>query len=82
LIRVVNSKICYGFENFLEFRYFGTGPFEFLQNYVDSDSLMFMRIMEVSFGFKPGFVRRFGLESSELLASIPFFLASSCLKSE
>jgi len=42
-----------------------TKPFELLRIYIDSDSLMFLSMKEVSFSVHLCFIRRFELESSE-----------------
>jgi len=64
LIHVVNRETLYGFEIFLGFQFFWTEPFELLRIYVDSDSLMFLSMKEVSFSVHLCFIRRFELELS------------------
>jgi len=52
------------FWNFFRVSNFWTEPFELLRIYVDSDSLTFLSMKEVSFNVHLCFIRRFGLELS------------------
>jgi len=59
----------YGFQSFLGFHDFEQSSLNLLRIYIDLDSLTFLSKKEVSFSIHLCFIRRFELESSEILES-------------